>query len=160
MFTQIMGTSDVETDGMEIFNKPTQVKKAKIIGTDSVETKITDREWRHDRRVQSLNRERRQKFLTVGLALAVIICMFLICAISYSSIKAQANTGFKYYTGVTVEKGETLWSIADRYIDYEHYEDKNAYITEIQNINHLDNDETILAGQLLIVPYYSMEYIP
>ena len=36
---------------------------------------------------------------------------------------------------------------------------KNAYISEIENINHLDNGETILAGRLLIVPYYSMEYV-
>lgn len=159
MSTQIMDKSGMEADGMEIYNREVPVRNAKIMGTDSISKELTDREWRHDKRVQSLKREHRQKFLAVGLALAVIICLFLICTISYSSIKVQANTGFKYYTSITVESGETLWSITDRYIDYDHYKDKNAYITEIENINHLDNGETILAGQLLIVPYYSMEYV-
>lgn len=159
MFTQVMGNSDMEADSMEIFNRDVPVRRAKIMGTDSISEELTDREWRHDRRVQSLKREHRQKFPAIGLALAVIICLFLICIISYSSIKVQANSGFKYYTSITVESGETLWSIADRYIDYDHYKDKNAYISEIENINHLDNGETILAGRLLIVPYYSMEYV-
>lgn len=159
MFTQVMGNSDMEADSMEISNRDVPVRRAKIMGTDSISEELTDREWRHDRRVQSLKREHRQKFPAIGLALAVIICLFLICIISYSSIKVQANSGFKYYTSITVESGETLWSIADRYIDYDHYKDKNAYISEIENINHLDNGETILAGRLLIVPYYSMEYV-
>lgn len=165
MFTQVMGKSDMEADSMEIFNRDVPVRRENImgtdsiLGTDSISEELTNREWRHDRRVQNLKREHRQKFPAIGLALAVIICLFLICIISYSSIKVQANTGFKYYTSITVENGETLWSIADRYIDYDHYKDKNAYIAEIENINHLDNGETILAGRLLIVPYYSMEYV-
>lgn len=117
-------------------------------------------EQRRLRRVQRLRRERLQKCLTFGLASTAVFCMILICTVSYGSIRAQANTGFKYYTGVTVESGETLWGIADRYIDYDHYEDKDAYIAEIEKINHLDTDGTLWAGQLLVVPYYSAEYIP
>ena len=112
------------------------------------------------RRVQQLRRERLQKCMTLGLTLAAVLCMILICTISYSSIRVQANTGFKYYTSVTVESGETLWGIADRYIDYDHYEDKDTYIAEIKKINHLDTDSTLRAGQFLVVPYYSAEYIP
>lgn len=134
-------------------------QKAKIFGPDYTAWKITDREWRRDGGVRRLRRERRQKCLTVGLVLAVIACMILICAVSYRSIRAQANTGFKYYAGITVESGETLWGIADRYIDYEHYADKDAYIAEVENINHLDAGETLLAGQFLIMPYYAVEYI-
>lgn len=134
-------------------------KSVKIMGADNTLREITDRKWRHDRRTRRIRKEYRQKCLTVGLAAAVIICMILICTVSYSAINAQANTGFKYYTGVTVESGETLWSIADRYIDYEHYKDKDAYIAELGNINHLDTDAALLAGQFLIVPYYSAEYV-
>jgi len=159
MITQVMGVNGIETEDLEVLGKEVPVKSAKIMGTDNTR-QITDREWRRDRRVQRLRRERRQKYLTIGAALAVIFCIILICAVSYSSIRAQANTGFKYYTSVTVEYGETLWSIADRYIDYNHYKDKNAYIAEVENMNHLDDGETLLAGQLLIVPYYSSEYIP
>lgn len=144
---------------MGVQNMEVPFQKVKIMGTDYASWKITDREWKRDRRAQRLRRERIQKYLAVGLALAVIACMILICTISYSSIKVQANTGFKYYAGITVENGETLWSIADRYIDYEHYADKNTYIAEVENINHLDASETLLTGQFLIMPYYSMEYV-
>ena len=112
-----------------------------------------------NRKEQYSGGESGQKGLIAGLTVAAIICIILICAISYSSIRAQANTGFKYYTSVTVESGETLWSITDRFIDYEYYEDKDAYIAEVENINHLDTDELLMAGQLLIVPYYSAEYV-
>ena len=120
---------------------------------------MLDKERRYSRRVQCRRKERRQVFLTGGLTLAVIICMILICTVAYGSIRVQANTGFKYYTCITVEDGESFWSIASRYIDSEHYEDMGSYIAEVENINHLDADETLLAGQRLIVPYYSAEYI-
>ncbi|MCM1542680.1 MAG: LysM peptidoglycan-binding domain-containing protein [Blautia sp.] len=134
-------------------------QNVKITGTDYITWKITDREWKRDRRIQRLRKVRRQRCLTVGLALAVIACIILICAVSYSAIKVRANTGFKYYAGITVESGETLWSIADRYMDYEYYADKDAYMAEIVNINHLEDRETLLTGQFLVVPYYSMEYV-
>ncbi len=101
----------------------------------------------------------RQKCLSAGLAIAALICMVTICTISYSSIRTQANTGFKYYTCITVQSGETLWSIADRYIDYGHYESKDTYIKEVENINHLNNRDSLLVGQSLVVPYYSAEFI-
>ncbi len=116
-------------------------------------------EKQKEEKLQYSEGESRSKFLIFGFAVAVIISMILICTISYSSIKVQANTGFKYYTGITVKSGETLWSIADKYIDYAYYEDKAAYINEIECINHLDDDEMLLAGQLLIIPYYSSEFM-
>lgn len=100
-----------------------------------------------------------KKCLTIGFASAAVICMFMVCTLSYCSINVQANSGFKYFTSVTVEQGETLWSIADRYIDYDYYTDKNAYISEVENINHIDAGETLFAGKLIIVPYYSVEYV-
>lgn len=117
-----------------------------------------ERELKHRRRVQRLRRERMRKCLTGCLTLAVIVCVILICTVSYGSIRAQANTGFKYYTCITVEEGDTFWSIASQYIDPDYYEDLGSYIAEVENINHLDACETLLAGQRLIVPYYSAEY--
>jgi len=155
-----MGLLSRKAAGMESVSKEIRFENAKIMETGNTAPEITDREWKHSGRIRRLRRVRRQKCLTVGLALAVVICMILICAVSYSSIKVQANTGFKYYTGITVESGETLWSIADRYIDYNYYEDKASYIAEVENINHLDADDILLTGQFLVVPYYSMEYIP
>lgn len=96
-------------------------------------------------------------------ALAVMLAtvgMILICTLSYRSIKTSANSGFKYYTSVTVESGMTLWGLADEYIDYNYYKDRDSYIAEVKNINHLDEKGSLIAGQRLVLPYYSNEYIP
>ena len=66
---------------------------------------------------------------------------------------------FKYYTQVTVAYGETLWDLSDSYIDYEEYKDKNAYIAEVRSINHLSDENGVRAGQTLIVPYYSYDFV-
>lgn len=116
------------------------------------------RESGHRIRVQRLRRERRRKCIAGSLTLAAICCLILVCVISYGSIRAQANAGFKYYTCITVEEGDTFWGIASQYIDRDYYEDVNSYMAELEHINHLDACETLLAGQRLIVPYYSAEY--
>lgn len=119
---------------------------------------MDERELRRFARVLRLRRERRRKCLTFTAAVFAAICMILICAISYSSINSSANEGFKYYTIVTVEAGESLWDIAVDYMDG-HYDSRDSYIAEVCNINHLDEAGTIIAGQTLIIPYYSSEYI-
>lgn len=95
----------------------------------------------------------------VLLAVLATACMIFICAVSYRSIRTNASSGFKYYTSVTVENGETLWDIADEYVDYNYYKNKNSYITEVQRINHLDENCCLVAGQTIILPYYSSQYI-
>lgn len=120
---------------------------------------MTDREYcRYQHRMvrqQELHRKCVMIFMT--------FCLIVICTVSYHSLQTSANTGedkisFKYYTNVSVKYGETVWDIADEYIDYNKYEDKNEYIAEVQNINHLDEECTVKAGQYLVVPYYSEEF--
>ena len=65
----------------------------------------------------------------------------------------------KYYTQVTVAYGETLWDLSDDYIDYDEYKNKKEYIAEVQSINHLAEEDSIRAGQTLIVPYYSYDFV-
>ncbi len=120
---------------------------------------LSERELRHLGRALRLRRERRRKAVGISLTLLATICMIVICVVSYGTIRSNANSGFKYYTRVTVEAGECLWDIAEKYIDYHFYEDKNSYIAEVRNINHLDPDADIIAGQDLIVPYYSAEFV-
>ncbi|MDE6639839.1 MAG: LysM peptidoglycan-binding domain-containing protein [Acetatifactor sp.] len=120
---------------------------------------MSDRELRHYGRVLRLRRERRKKAIMAFLTVFATICMIMVCAISYDSIRSNASSGFKYYTQVTVEAGENLWDIAEEYIDYDFYKDKNSYISEVRSINHLDADGNIAAGQNLIFPYYSTEFV-
>lgn len=120
---------------------------------------MSDRELRHYGRVLRLRRERRRKAVMAFFTVVATICMIMVCAISYDSIRSNASSGFKYYTQITVEAGENLWDIAEKYIDYDFYKDKNSYISEVRSINHLGTDGNIVAGQTLIFPYYSAEFV-
>lgn len=120
---------------------------------------MSDQERRRCERARRLRRERRIKCRNaVGMLLAVA-GMVLICTLSYGSIESRANSEFKYYTSVTVEAGDTLWEIADGYINYEYYKTKDSYISEVRSINHLDEACSVMAGQTLILPYYSSEFV-
>ena len=78
--------------------------------------------------------------------------------------KRQERESFKYYTSITIDAGDTLWSIAEEYYQSEAtssaYTDIRPYIDEIMNINGLSNQHQIKAGNALIVPYYSFVYNP
>lgn len=120
---------------------------------------MNDRELKKYARALRLRRERTRKCMTALLTVCATVCMILICSVSYKAISSNANDGFKYYTGVTVEAGESLWDLAGEYMDVAHYDSRESYIAEVCSINHLTDENAIIAGQLLIFPYYSQEYV-
>ncbi len=120
---------------------------------------MTDRELRTYKR--SLRRQREQRRRTVSLLMAV--WLVVACVVSYHSLTIRADSGeeerlLKYYTGIIVKSGDTLWNIADEYIDYNKYKNKDLYIREVCSINNLNDESEIHVGQRLIVPYYSAEF--
>ena len=121
-------------------------------------TIIDEREQKRYARILRLRRERRLKFLKLSAVILAAFCMIVICAASYNVLDTHANDGFKYYTSVTVEAGDSLWQIAGDYID-SHYDSRESFIAEVRSINHLADNDTIYAGQILIVPYFSSEYV-
>ncbi|MCH5337214.1 MAG: LysM peptidoglycan-binding domain-containing protein [Acetatifactor sp.] len=120
---------------------------------------MNEREAKRYARMLRLQRERRRKCLSAFIALLAAVGMILICSVSYGSINSSANDGFKYYTSVTVEAGESLWVLAEEYVDGVHYDSRESYIAEVCSINHLADENAITAGQMLILPYYSQEYV-
>ena len=121
---------------------------------------MSDRELRAFKRKIRRQREQRKKIASVILT----VCLITICVVSYHSLTSSANTGteefsFKYYTDVTIKYGESLWNIADEYIDYSHYDNKADYIKEVCSINNLEDASEICSGQTLVVPYYSTEFV-
>ncbi len=121
---------------------------------------MTDRELRTYKRKLRRQRELRHRMIKV----AMTVCLLAACILSYRAIRSSASTGeeemkFKYYTGVIVQYGETLWELADSYIDYTRYESKSDYLKEVCNINHIAEESDIRAGQRLVMPYYSVQYI-
>ena len=125
--------------------------------------RMTDRELRELRAYKRQQKRRKQIQRRIYTMIATI-CMIVVCAVSFHGIRSVASNGenqlkFKYYTQVTVAYGETLWDLSDSYIDYEEYKDKNAYIAEVRSINHLSDENGVRAGQTLIVPYYSYDFV-
>lgn len=118
-----------------------------------------DREQRNYYRKIRRQREIRRKFILAGIAVVLV----LIFTLSYHALVSQANTGiedisYKYFTSIQIQAGDTLWSLADRYADEVHYASQDQYIAEVMEINHI-TDENIYAGNYLIVPYYSAEFV-
>ena len=121
---------------------------------------MTDRELRAYKRQQKRRKQLQRRICTM----MATICMIVVCAVAFHGIRSMASNGenqlkFKYYTQVTVAYGENLWDLSDSYIDYEEYKDKNEYIAEVQSINHLTEEGGVRAGQTLIVPYYSYDFV-
>lgn len=107
---------------------------------------------------------RRQQVLYQRIAVCFITaCIIIFSVLLGSSIiaagKSKASdeyTSFKYYTSIEVEKGDTLWSIANEYMSAE-YDSVQAYIDEVKELNRLGADD-IHSGQYLMIPYYSAEF--
>lgn len=120
---------------------------------------LYERDMRNRQRKLRRQREVRRTCILAGIA----IVLALIFALSYHAILSHANSeigdiAYKYFTSVQVEPGDTLWKLAERYADQEHYASRDQYIAEVMAMNHL-TDEAISAGSYLILPYYSLEFI-
>ncbi|MDD6811766.1 MAG: LysM peptidoglycan-binding domain-containing protein [Lachnospiraceae bacterium] len=118
---------------------------------------------RSERRIKN-NRIRRQKEMRKNFLLVIMtVCLVITFSISMNSFLSNAKddssqTSYKYYKSITIENGDSLWSIALEYMDAEHYDSVNDYIDEVKKMNALVNDN-ITYGQCLIVPYYSTEFV-
>ncbi|MDE6904238.1 MAG: LysM peptidoglycan-binding domain-containing protein [Lachnospiraceae bacterium] len=97
-------------------------------------------------------KEKKLAFAAGGVAIITLI--LVVSSIFTMSAKAkEVSSGYKYYTSIAVEKGDTLWGIASHYIT-PGYSDISEYISEVKSLNHLTGDE-IYAGEYLTIPYYS-----
>jgi hypothetical protein len=89
------------------------------------------------------------------------LCLVILLAITFGSFLSRAKDKepdvvyYKYYTNIEIQPGDTLWDLADGYL--EHYDSKETYIQEVSQLNSI-RDGKIISGQNLIMPYYSTEY--
>ncbi len=70
------------------------------------------------------------------------------------SCMAQVNEN-KYFTNITVMEGDSLWSVAEQYMDEEHYSSIYDYMNELRKMNNLTSDN-LYVGQNLVITYYSV----
>lgn len=87
-----------------------------------------------------------------------IITLLIIITVSYflsGNVSADNNIHYyKYYQTYTVQNGDTLWKIAGKFALEE---SRSEYIKEVANLNDMSGTY-IVAGQKLVIPYYSTEF--
>lgn len=118
---------------------------------------------RSERRIMN-NRIRRQREMKKNFLIFVItICLIVTCSISLNGFRANAKddsteVSYKYYKSITIANDDTLWSIAEQYMDEDHYESISDYINEVKNMNAM-TDDVIHYGDHLIIPYYDNSFV-
>lgn len=111
-------------------------------------------ENRHKNIIRRINKRRVIQLLSLFLISFLFIGVFAVH--SKASSKADRSQKYKYYTQICIEYGDSLWSIADQYMDRSVY-NRASYIAEIKSINHIEDNNLIQEGKKLIIPYYSDE---
>ena len=106
------------------------------------------------------NVSRKRKTKKVSRILFILACIAVIFLAGFfignhvnksssSSAAAVSEREITYQT-VKVSEGDTLWTLADEYMNPA-YESKSEFIEEIMQINHV-YDGTIHAGSYLLIP--------
>ena len=89
-------------------------------------------------------------------AMAVVAFVIILCGSIHIFASSTDNRPYnKYYTSVRVEDGDTVWSIADKYIDG-YAIDKRDYVDEVCKLNNL-SDGQVNSGDYIVVSYYSQD---
>ncbi len=107
---------------------------------------------------RQLSRRYRTAHIHRQMLILVIIVFVSACILLGTSIRIFAGSSHSasavqtYYTSIQVEEGDTLWTIADKYMEGSNLT-KREYIDEICRLNSLQNDK-IHSGEYLIVSYY------
>ena len=109
----------------------------------------------------SLNQRARKVMIQKRvIAIAGILIVSLLILLG-SSIRTFASSRdnkplHKYYTSIQIEKGDSLWTLSDKYIVDGVYS-KDDFIKETSELNHLTNQDELHAGDYLTIAYYSTE---
>ncbi|MGN0374386.1 MAG: LysM peptidoglycan-binding domain-containing protein [Butyrivibrio sp.] len=94
------------------------------------------------------------KMTVLGALFVTLIAGFVAgCILSRANRCMAGSNDSKYFTNITVEKGDTLWNIAEKYNDEDHYSSIYDYMNELRKMNNLTSDE-LYAGQSLVITYY------
>ena len=99
---------------------------------------------------------RRQKLILSGVIIAAVLILTLSAGPKITFAKSGGNSvkRVKYYKAVMIGCGDSLNKIAgNMYTD--DFKDIASFEHEINMINHLDEDEELIAGNYLTIPYYT-----
>ena len=94
------------------------------------------------------------KFFITVMVIAAAVCIILFSNRHITNADESGNAVelTKYYKTITIEPGDTLWSIAKEYKSGA-YKTTQDYVDELLSMNRLHSD-AITSGQKLIVAYF------
>lgn len=97
------------------------------------------------------------------IVLTMITLFTLIGCMHFGKLSSDAHgnleedpVSFKYYKSIEIQDGDTLWGIAEKYMDDE-YDSVQDYIAELKEINQLVTDDIQSANYLTVV-YHDTEF--
>lgn len=138
-------------------------ERIQVINMHNSMSRMRIEDVRSERRICK-NRLRRQREMRKNFLIFIMtICLIVTCSVSLNGFRSNAKddsteVSYKYYKSITVANNDTLWSIAERYMDGEHYDSINDYIREVKSMNDL-TDDVIHYGEYLIIPYYGSDFV-
>ena len=94
----------------------------------------------------------------LAVAIIIVVALGILLGTSMNALASSEKdiaSYNKYYVSIRVESGDTLWTIADEYVDGFNLS-KADYIAEVCQINGI-SENNIQAGDHIVVPYYSQE---
>jgi hypothetical protein len=99
---------------------------------------------------KSRNKAFRRILIPGFVILLTIMCMIAIPVSRFRVLAGEnTNTNIQYTTYV-VHTGDTLWGIADAYMN-DAFDSHESYINEVMRCNRLESS-TIYNGQLILIP--------
>ena len=109
----------------------------------------------------SLNQRARKVMIqkrVIAIACILIVSLLILLGSSIRTFASLRDNKplHKYYTSIQIEKGDSLWTLSDKYIVDGVYS-KDDFIKETSELNHLTNQDELHAGDYLTIAYYSTE---
>lgn len=109
----------------------------------------------------SLNQRARKVMIqkrVIAIAGILIVSLLILLGSSICTFASSRDNKplYKYYTSIQIEKGDSLWTLSDKYIVDGVYS-KDDFIKETSELNHLTNQDELHAGDYLTIAYYSTE---
>ncbi len=115
----------------------------------------TSRRISRAERIARRRRARAKKLAAFFMTLVIMTAIGLFIGIKLTTTSANADTKAprqKYYKEYQIEKGDTLWSIAEEEMG-PGWSDIREYVYEVEVLNGIEGD-SLTAGYYLQLPYY------
>lgn len=128
----------------------------------SNENNVRNKEYRNPVHIKNSRAQKKYKsknnlvrFLLATAVVAATVCLILVSnkKVVSADESGKAPQLNKYYKSITIEPGDTLWSIAEEYKSGA-YKTTKDYVEELMDMNDVHSGR-ITSGQKLVVAYYA-----